>query len=418
MFRFLTPLALLGAGLPVHAQSVAAPDRPLELAQAIALALQANPQLAAAGHELQASAGAALQADMLPNPTVSFEVQDSRRATRETTLQVSQPIELGGKRAYRTAVAARTQDMAALQLQAKRLEVRADVRKAFYGVLIAEERMNLAQASLRNAGRATTVAARRVLAGKISPVDEDKARVAEAVVRLELLQATSELATARAQLAALWGSRTVNFSRIAGTLEGVPVFPPLDVLVQRLVSAPALLAARTDTERHAALANLEKSRRTGDVAVSLGVKRSEELGRNQAIVGFSIPLPLFARNQGAVLDSLRRLDKSRDDFDAAALTLHAELLQAHARFELARQQAAAMREDILPRATSALDAATTGFEFGKFALIDVLDAQRTLLQTRSHYLQALGELHRAAADIDKLAGPALAASPLTERVTP
>jgi cobalt-zinc-cadmium efflux system outer membrane protein len=349
---------------------------------------------------------------------VSFEVQDTRRATRETTMQISQPIELSGKRAYRTAVAGKAQETAALQLQAKRLEVRADVSKAFYGVLIAEERMKLAKASLLNAGRATTAAAKRVLAGKISPVDEDKARVAEAVVRLELLQATSELASARATLAALWGSRSVNFSRIAGTLEQVPVFPPLDVLVQRLASAPALLAARTDSERQAALANLEKSRRIGDVAVSLGVKRSEELGRNQAIVGFSMPLPLFDRNQGAVLESLRRLDKSRDEFDAAALTLHAELLQAHARFEVARQQVATLRADILPRATSALDAATTGFEFGKFALIDVLDAQRTLLQTRSHYLQALGELHRAAADIDKLAGPALAAAPMTERVTP
>ena len=418
MFRFLTPLALLGAGLPVHAQNAAAPDRPLDLEQAIALAMQANAQLAAAGHELQASAGAALQANAIPNPTVSFEVQDTRRATRETTMQVSQPIELGGKRAYRTAVASKAQETAALQLQAKRLEVRADVSKAFYGVLIAEERMKLANASLLNAGRATTVAAKRVLAGKISPVDEDKARVAEAVVRLELLQATSDLATARAQLAALWGSRTVNFSRIAGTLEGVPVLPPLEVLVQRLASAPALLAARSDSERHAALASLEKSRRIGDVALSLGVKRSEELGRNQAIVGFSMPLPLFDRNQGAVLESLRRLDKSRDEFDAAALALHAELLQAHARFEVARQQVAAMREDILPRATSALDAATTGFEFGKFALIDVLDAQRTLLQTRSHYLQALGELHRAAADIDKLAGPAPAAATITERVTP
>ncbi|MDB5879537.1 MAG: hypothetical protein JWQ41_2951, partial [Variovorax sp.] len=49
-------------------------------------------------------------------------------------------------------------------------------------------------------------------------------------------------------------------------------------------------------------------------------------------------------------------------------------------------------------------AATTGFEFGKFAYLDVLDAQRTLLLARSQYLRALAEVHRAATDLDRLLG--------------
>lgn len=404
MLSYLFSLAL-AASPPAYAQSLTytASGSALTLEQAQALALQRNPQLAAASDELLAADGAVQQAAMRPNPSLSFEVQDTRRATRETTMQLSQPLELGGKRAYRGAVAERARDSAALLLQARRADLRAAVSKAFYALLIAEERDEVANASMRNAERATQVASKRVQAGRISPVDEDKARVAESVIRLELLQARSELQTARLRLAAQWGDRAALFARVAGSLDTQPEVAELAVLNARLAASPVVMAAQADVERQRALARLEQSRRLGDVAVSVGVKRSEELGRNQAIFGVSVPLPIFDRNQGAILESLRRVDKARDEAEAAALQAHGELAQAHATFTLARQQVAAMRGDILPRASRALDAATTGFEFGKFALLDVLDAQRTLLQTRSQYLQALGVLHNAAADIERLA---------------
>lgn len=413
MFRLILPLVLASASWAAHAQI---PDAPhvLTLAQAQALALQSNPQLAAAAHELQATEGAAQQAAMRPNPMLSVEVQDTRRATRETTLALSQPIELGGKRAYRAMVAERAREGAALLLQARRNDIRAEVSKAFYALLIAEERLKLANESAMNAGRATMTATRRVQAGKISPVDADKARIVEATVRLDLLQAQAEVHNARLQLAALWGERRADSARIAGSLEQIPVFASLPLLTVRLATSPALLAARAGVERQRAAARLEQSRRVGDLSVSLGIKRSEELGRNQAIIGLSVPLPLFDRNQGAILETLRRSDKAQDEFDAAALQLNVELAQAHAKFEVAREQVIAIREDVLPRATRALDAAHTGFEFGKFALLDVLDAQRTLLQTRSQYLAALGELHRTAADIERLA----AINEVVERVNP
>ena len=47
------------------------------------------------------------------------------------------------------------------------------------------------------------------------------------------------------------------------------------------------------------------------------------------------------------------------------------------------------------------DAAVTGFEAGKFSFLDVLDAQRTLLQTRTQYIQALYDRYRAVADLGR-----------------
>jgi cobalt-zinc-cadmium efflux system outer membrane protein len=122
------------------------------------------------------------------------------------------------------------------------------------------------------------------------------------------------------------------------------------------------------------------------------------------VFGVSIPLPFFDRNQGNVLESARRVDKARDELATTALRLDAELSQAREEFELAQRQAHALRNDILPGAQSAYDAASTGFEYGKFGFLDVLDAQRTLLQAKSQYLETLAEAHRAMAAIDRILG--------------
>jgi cobalt-zinc-cadmium efflux system outer membrane protein len=134
------------------------------------------------------------------------------------------------------------------------------------------------------------------------------------------------------------------------------------------------------------------------------MKRSEELGRSQAVFGVAVPLPLFDRNRGNVLESLRREDKARDDLVATETSTHNELAEAYERLRTARQEAQSLATEILPGARSAYEAAVKGFDFGKFAYFDVLDAQRTLIQARTQYLSVLSAARRAAADIDGLLG--------------
>ena len=112
------------------------------------------------------------------------------------------------------------------------------------------------------------------------------------------------------------------------------------------------------------------------------------------------------RNQGNLLEALRREDKSRDELAAADIQLKSAVAQAWGRLDTADVQARTLRDQVLPGAQSAYDAATKGFELGKFNFIDVLDAQRTLFQAKAQYLRAHGEAHRAAADIDRLLGDA------------
>jgi cobalt-zinc-cadmium efflux system outer membrane protein len=256
---------------------------------------------------------------------------------------------------------------------------------------------------------ATRAAANRVAAGKVSPLEETRARVAEAGIRVELLQAEGTLRSARQQLAALWGNPNPRFTQVDGAVDQLPAMAQ-DV-ASRLGAAPVVQQARLEVERRKALSDLEQAKRIPDVTVSLGAKRvpaSEgETGssrRNQVVVGLSIPLPIFDTNRGNVAEALSREEKARDDLVAAELQLGTDVAQASERLRSARATAETLQRDALPGAETAYKAATKGFELGKFSFLEALDAQRTLFQVRAQYLLALADAHRAAGDLDRLLG--------------
>ncbi len=381
------------------------PTGPLSLEAALDLALTANPELSAATNELRAVEGAVIQAGLRPNPDISTSVEDTQnRATRSTTVQLGQRLELGGKRAARVAIAERGREGADADLAARRLEVRAAVVGAFFDVLVAQERLQQTDDLVALAQRATLAAARRVAAGKVSPVEETKARVAEAAARIELNQARADLVTTRKRLAATWGSTQPRFTQAEGRTEALPTLLSDDALASRLETAPALRRWRHEVERLKAQAELEKAKRIPDMTVSVGAKRAEDLGRNQAIVGLSIPFPVFDRNQGNLLEALRRADKARDELRAAELRLGADATQNQERLKALLADVQTLQQEILPGARSAYDAATKGFELGKFSFLEVLDAQRTFFQARAQYLKSLSDAHRTASELERVLG--------------
>lgn len=414
--RTLFGLAVF-AGAPLEAQTVdSSPSVPspvlaleaspsLTLSAAIDLALTFNPELSAAANELRAFEGTVIQAGILPNPEISTSVEDTQnKASRTTTIQLSQRIELGGKRSARIASAERGRDVATVDLAAKRLDVRASVTGAFFDVLVAQERIQQADDLLGLARRVTLAASRRVSAGKISPVEETKARVAEASARVELNQAQRELAAARKRLAASWGSSTPRFGQVEGRTDSLPPLLSSEEIASRLSASPSLLRARHEAERFAALADLERTRRVPDLTVSLGSKTSEELGRSQTIVGISIPFPIFDRNQGNVLEAQRRADKARDELGATEVRLSAGVTQNEERLKALIVEAETLQAEIVPGARSAYEAASKGFELGKFSFLEVLDAQRTFFQVRAQYLRSLSDAHRTAAELERVLG--------------
>lgn len=401
---------LLGCSLLAHAEgpvaTAAEPAEELSLQQAVELALNANPEIAVALREREAIQGMQMQAATRPNPTLTARVEDTRSATRESFVEISQPIELGNKRAMRVEAAESYYDAASAAIDLKKAEIQANVISAFYRVLAAQERMRLAESSLNVAQRAREAASKQVEAGKVSPVEETRSKIAESGVRIELAQAKSALAIARKQLAALWGNPLPSFRSAQGSVETMQALPPLEHLHQQLDLAPALLQAKLEVDTRQALVEVERTKSTPDIAVTLGTKHNAQID-NQAVIGVAIPLMVFDQNQGNIHEALSRVDKARAEVAALRIQLQAALAAAHEQLQAARLTSESYENDILPGARSAFEAARKGFELGKFDFLPLLDAERTLIQARMQYLDALLQGHQAVADIKRILGDAI-----------
>ena len=410
-FRGLTQLRALALGLLLahaNAQEIATvePAAPLLLQQAIRLALDHNPSLLAARREVGATEGQLLQGSLRPNPEFSYQADDVSKASRSSTVELGLPIETGGKRDARIRAAGLGREVAQADLGSTELRVRSAVISAFFDVLAAQELRATAEDSVRIAQRATDIAAKRVAAGKISPVEETRARVAEAGARVALTQADSELRNARRRLASLWGNASPVFTEASGDVEQLPPLPAEDDVTQRLATSPQLQRAQRELERRKSLVALEQSRAVPDVTVSVGMKRSVELPGDQALVALKLPLPVFNRNQGNLREALQREEKAGAELQAARVSLASAARQALENVGARRQEAELLRSEVLPGARSAYEAATIGFENGKFSFLEVLDAQRTLIAAKSQYLNSLAGFHRARAELESLVGAA------------
>jgi cobalt-zinc-cadmium efflux system outer membrane protein len=228
--------------------------------------------------------------------------------------------------------------------------------------------------------------------------------VAEAGARVTLNQSESELRNSRRRLASLWGNTAPSFTEASGDVEQLPLVPTADLIVGRLEAAPQLRRAQRELERRKALVTLEQARSVPDFTVSLGVKRNLELPGEQALVALKVPLPIFNRNQGNLQEALRREDKAAEELQATQTALSATALQALENVNARRRDADLLRQEVLPGARSTYEAATIGFENGKFSFLEVLDAQRTLIAAKSQYLIALANFHRAQAELESLIG--------------
>ena len=155
-----------------------------------------------------------MQAGLRPNPEVSLEVEDfggnkefSGFGESETTLKLSQPLELGGKRAARIQEAKAGKALVKFDYDVKRLEVMSQTAQAFYEVLGAQRRVELNEEFARLAQESVPAIQERVESGRASAVEQSRNNVAVASARITLEQAKGDLFAARRNLAAKCGDQ-------------------------------------------------------------------------------------------------------------------------------------------------------------------------------------------------------------------
>ena len=417
----------LGAGLAVGqppADPGATPAGALEnptgqvtLRDALSLALRQSPELASFAWEIRARESAALQAGRPPNPVADllFEDLGAGRAADEggtvgaqATLQLSQLIELGGKRAARRALAGLDRDLAEWDFETARIDVLTRVTAAFLDVLASQQTVALAERNRALFDQVDQTVRTRVEAGVVSPIEQTKAGVALAMTRIELQRVQRSLAAARTALAALWGHPSAVFESVAGDLLSPPPLPPFETLVQHVARNPEVARWITEIARRDAARALESARGAPDVTVTAGYRRLTEVDSNAFVIGASIPLPFVDRNRAGVQAAAQRVAQAREEERSARARITTLLSAAYRDLAAAHDEAAALAGAVLPGARSAFAAVEEGYRLGRFGYLEVLDAQRTLVTAETQHLRALADAQKAAAQVERLIGVPLA----------
>lgn len=386
--------------------------------RAVALALMHNPELQAFSLEVRARDAEAIQAGRFRNPALTVDLQDlgSSDASADsvpqpqTNLTISQTIELGGKRARRAEAASMARDLSGWEYERKRIDVIAQASQAFSAVLGAQEQLALADEMLRLAENVVETVSARVRAGKVAPIEEVKAQVALSTVGIEREHAVSDVQAARGRLATTWGSTSPRFEKAEGQLGPASPILPLSALSDRLGQSPALARWSADLAQRRATLDLERARAIPDLTVLGGYRRYDTTGESTFTAGLSIPLPIFDRNQDGVQAARDRLAKGEAEREAEHGRFALALAESYRALTAAQREATAIEDRILPGAQGAFDAVNEGYRIGKFGLLDVLDAQRTLFQARSQHLRALINYRIAVADVERLTGELLPAT--------
>jgi outer membrane protein, heavy metal efflux system len=396
----------------------------LSLRDVLRLTLIRNPELQAFTFELRAAEARTLQAGVLPNPALSAELENfggtgsitkGARAS-ETTLQLSQLIELGGKRAKRLRLAGLERELTGWDYEVKRLDVLTEAKKAFVDMVATAERLTFTADLLRLAEQVQRTVAARVQAGKVSPIEETRTHVTVSTARLAVQQARTVHEAAKKRLAAFWGSTTPLFTGVSGALETTTSIPSLDVLTAQVQKNPDIARWVTEMAARRAQVEVARSRAVPDLTVSGGMRYLNEVKEGAFVLGFSLPLPLFDRNQGGIQEAYARLTKAELEQRVAEVRVSTALSDAYHNLVNAVNEVTTLQNDVLPAAQEAFQATQEGYRLGKFGLLDVLDVQRTFFETRGRSLEALATYHKAVADLERFSGEELHTMP--EDATP
>lgn len=388
---------------------VAEPTGALTLRQALALTVVRSPELAAVSYDIRIAEARLLQAGLRPNPELDFlseniagsgEFSDARRS--ENTLQLGQLIELGGKRRARVREAALGRDLAGFDYATRKRDGFRKTAEHFVDVLAGQRRVALNEELVQLTSSFIPAAERRVEAGKASELEKTRFDVAIGSARIDLDQARRDLQAARQRLATQWGSTKPRFASAVGDLDATPPLESLDALARKLERNPRLARFGTEVaQREAALAR-EKAAAVPDVTLRAGARQFNETKDTTAVVGFSLPLPLWNRNQGNIRAAREQVAKADAEQAAVAAALTTELSDAWQSLAGARSAIAILRETVLPGAERALRATADGYDAGRFGYLEMLEARRTIAAARGQYLQAITDYHKARHAVEAL----------------
>lgn len=389
---------------------------PLSLGEAVRLAQERNPDLQTFGFALRAQDARTQQAGLRPAPTLALGLENvaGSGALRgvdgaEATFSLAQVIELGGKRAARTAAAQFGREAISVERQAAQLDVLAEVTRRFIHIAADQEQIALTRAATKLARQTIAAVEQRVSAAKSPEAELHRARITLARAQVDQEHAEHELLTSRRKLAAMWGEADPQFGAVTADLYAMPAPASFETLVARLQANPDFLRFATEARLRDAEIRLAQSRRTPDVQLSGGIRRLEGVDEQAFVLGFS--MPLFAGRQAAPAiaeaESLRgRTDAERQ---AATIRAQAQLFEVHQELKHAITETELLRDKVLPEMEEALRETRYAYERGRYGYLEWVEAQREFIAIRRSLIEAAANAHNYRTEIERLTAEPLTA---------
>lgn len=400
MLRYSRAALLAGALLVTGTASLA---ETVSLDQAVAKALEAAPLLRAEDAAIAAARAGKAQADVRPNPSVTVEAENFvgtgpysvlRRA--EVTATYNQPIERGGKRAARVALAEREIGVASASAEVTRLELAAAVQRTFLDILIAQQIEAIAKQQLSIEQGLQSEALRRVRGYKDPLFVETRAaaRVAQAQIALE--QSRAKLSNALDALASFWGGSGDDLAVVGELVLGG------NQKIELAEADQALEEARV--ARASAAIMVEQTRKTQDYTVNGGTRFIKGTNDIALVAGITIPLGRFDRNQGNI--ERARAERLRLELTAEAnrLARLRRLASLGAEADRALSRAEAIKFEVYPRVAKTLAQVRDGYNRGGFSFRDMQDAADAIIVAQDKWLAAMIEYRDLQTEIDRLTG--------------
>ncbi len=387
---------------------------PLTLPQALSAALLKNPALQAHAFESRIAEARALQAGLRSNPEISAGLENvlgtgalSGVKGLETTLQLSQVIDLGGHITRRREVASTERALVDVDYQARRVEVLAEVARRFTEVAVDEVRWTVAIRARELAEQTVSAVRVRVEAAKVSVIELNKARTALSLLKLDEEHAEHELLSHRRSLAAALGESEPTFGKVSADLLTLPAVPEFNSLAERIEQSPALARFAVEARWREAQVQLAISLRRSSTRVSAGIRRVENTDDLGFVAGFSMALPIHDKNQGGIREARERRAQIATSAEAVRLEMRATLFDVYQEMLHARTALNALRQEIIPTAEETLALAEKGYRESRYSLLELLDAQRTVIELRRDLVNNAAIYHLHVIDLERLLGSAL-----------
>lgn len=403
---------------PASAGSPATPVLRLSLDEAIALFLRHNLDLLMAEYGIEASKGRQVTARLFPNPVASMGVESSHAQGRtlvgsgQITSLIQQLFELAGKRGYRIESTTFGIKSAEASFEDAVRQLGFLVKDGYYRIQLARRRLTLAEENRDRFLRIVEVNTIRFKKGYIAEVDLIRIRLQFIDFHSQVIQAIQEAESARSDLRQLLRLSPATQLELMTELEYKRLDP--DIVKLRSVASetrPDVRAKRHAFSQREVELRLARAYRVPDVTIGAGYAVQGANGPdnpNQMVLSLGVPLPLFNRNQGGIMEAEAALRTAEADLGKTLNQVENQVDVAYRNMIESRRLVEAFLGGVLDDARSTFTIAERAYERGGVTLIDLLDAARTSRTIQQSYIEALFNYQRNVIQLESAVGQAIA----------